>query len=85
MEVIKNERKNYIFNYWYSYRSNYNNTGFFVYNKLIKKTPDMPMNTEGQMGRPNMGNGEEPPARPDENNTEEQSTDSQNTDNNSNT
>lgn len=60
-------------------------SGFFVYNKLIKKTPDMPMNTEGQRGRPNMGNGEEPPARPDENNTEEQSTDSQNTDNNSNT
>ena len=56
-------------------------SGFFVYNKLIKK----PMNTKGQMGRPNMGNGEEPPARPDENNTEEQSTDSQNTDNNSNT
>lgn len=60
-------------------------SGFFVYNKLIKKAPDMPMNTKGQMGRPNMENGEEPPARPDENNTEEQSTDSQNTDNNSNT
>lgn len=60
-------------------------SGFFVYNKLIKKAPDMPMNAEGQMGRPNMENGEEPPARPDEDNSEEQSTDSQNTDNNANT
>lgn len=60
-------------------------SGFLIYNKLIAKNSNMPINAGEQMERPNMGNGEEPPARPDENNIGEQSTKNQSSNNNTNT